>query len=58
MKADEGSHTGDLFAALFVSSLIGRSTTAVALADAVSSSFAVLKEAVSAGAEENFSTDG
>ena len=46
------SGAGDLFAALFVSSLIGGSTTAVALADAVSSTFAVLKETVSAGAEE------
>jgi pyridoxine kinase len=46
------SGAGDLFTALFVSSLIGGSTTAVALADAVSSTFAFLKEAVSAGAEE------
>jgi hypothetical protein len=36
----------------FVSSLFGGSTTAVALTDAVSSTFAVLEEAVSAGAEE------
>jgi pyridoxine kinase len=46
------SGAGDLFAALFVSSLIGGSTTAVALADAVSSTFAVLEETVSVGAEE------
>jgi pyridoxine kinase len=46
------SGAGDLFASLFVSSLIGGSTTAVALADAVSSTFAVLEETISAGAEE------
>jgi pyridoxine kinase len=46
------SGAGDLFTALFVSSLIGGSTTAVALTDAVSSTFAVLEETVSAGAEE------
>jgi pyridoxine kinase len=46
------SGAGDLFAALFVASLIGGSTTAVALADAVSSTFAVLEEIASAGAEE------
>jgi pyridoxine kinase len=46
------SGAGDLFAALFVSSLIGGSTTAVALADAVSSTYAILEETVSAGAQE------
>ncbi len=46
------SGAGDLFAALFVSSLNGGATTAGALADAVSSTFAVLEETVSAGAEE------
>jgi pyridoxine kinase len=46
------SGAGDLFAALFVSSLIGGSTTAVALADAVSSTFAVLEESAVAGGEE------
>jgi pyridoxine kinase len=46
------SGAGDLLAALFVAALIGGFTTAVALADAVSSTFAVLEETVSAGAEE------
>jgi pyridoxine kinase len=46
------SGAGDLFAALFVSSLIGGSTTAVALADAVSSTYAILEETISAAAQE------
>lgn len=46
------SGAGDLFAALFVASLIGGSTTAVALADAVSSTYAVLEQTASAGAQE------
>jgi pyridoxine kinase len=46
------SGAGDLFTALFVSSLVGGSTTAVALADAVSSTYAILQETVSAGAQE------
>ena len=46
------SGAGDLFAALFVSSLVGGSTTAVALADAVSSTYAILEETVSAAAQE------
>jgi pyridoxine kinase len=46
------SGAGDLFAALFVASLIGGSTTAVALADAVSSTFAVLEQTASAGTQE------
>jgi pyridoxine kinase len=46
------SGSGDLFTALFVSSLIGGSTTAVALADAVSATYAILEETVFAGAQE------
>ena len=46
------SGAGDLFAALFVSSLIRGSTTAVALGDAVSSTFAVIEQTASAGAQE------
>ena len=46
------SGAGDLFAALFVSSLIGGSATPVALADAVSSTYAILEETVSAAAKE------
>jgi pyridoxine kinase len=46
------SGAGDLFTALFVSSLIGGSTTAGALADAVSSTYAILEETVSAAAQE------
>jgi pyridoxine kinase len=44
--------TGDLFASLFVASLIGGSDTPGALAEAVSAVFSVLEQTAAAGAEE------
>ena len=46
------SGTGDLFAALLVSSLIRGSTTPFAMSEAVSATFAVIEQTAAAGAEE------
>ena len=46
------SGTGDLFAALFVSSLIRGSTTPFAMSEAVSATFSVIEQTAAAGAEE------
>lgn len=46
------SGTGDLFAALFISSLMRGSTTACAMSDAVSSTFGVIEQTLSVGAQE------
>ena len=46
------SGTGDLFAALFVSSLIRGSTTPFAISEAASATFSVIEQTAAAGAEE------